>query len=224
MHPIIMETSPFVPQETVDILLKITFIGDAIKYIPHFYAALKTREDTPLFRIRAFYTVNDLTDGKKSLLKDGEVCMNGENDVWEYVPDMSEASVQKLLIQIQTLFRFRGCRRYTDDFSVKNFMNCLHKRMQTLVTQYGINDFEQEYKISSKIKLTERDHAWIDLDHYSTRQRKVIKLGGNAGSFCLEGVFTGYEMAMLHFAEIFHAGEQTSSGLGRLLVCKKDEA
>jgi hypothetical protein len=220
--PVIMETSPFVPKEARKVVLSMTFIGNAIQYIPYFYSALRTREDLPLFKTKAMYTVKDLTDGKKTLLRNGDIDMNIPDKVWEYVPGMSEPVARKLLIQIQTLFRFRGSRRYTDDFSTKNFMNCLHKRIQSLATQHGINDYERAYEISGNmIDITERDHIWIDLDHYSTRQRKVIKLGGNTGSFSIEGVFTEYEMAMLHFAEIFHAGEQTSSGLGRLLIKEK---
>jgi hypothetical protein len=223
-QPIIMETSPFAPQDAVEVLLKITFIGNAMQHIPLFYSALKIREGAPLFKTKACYTINDLTDGKKSLLDGGEINTDIETNVWEYVPDPSVSSEQNLLIQMQTPLRFRGCGRYTDEFNAKNFMNCLHKRTQALVTQHGINDFEKNYTVSRKTVITERNHVWADLDHYSTRQRKVIKLGGNTGSFGIEGVFTGYETAMLHFTEIFHAGEQTSSGLGRLLVRDKGEA
>jgi hypothetical protein len=223
VQPIIMETSPFAPEEAVEVLLKMTFLGNAVRHIPLFYSALKIREDAPLFRTRACYTVNDVTDGEKSLLDGGEINMAVENSVWEYVPDPSVSKAQSLLVRMETPLRFRGCGRYTDEFSAKNFMNCLHKRTQTLVTQHGSNDFETSYTISRKTGVTERNHVWTDLDHYSTRQRKVIKLGGNSGSFSMEGVFTGYEMAMLHFSEIFHAGEQTSSGLGRLRVCENSE-
>jgi hypothetical protein len=221
MQPVIMETSPFAPQEATRVRLKIMFIGSAIPHIPRFYAALKMREDAPLFKTKASYTVNGLTDGEKSLLNGREVNMDIENSVWEYVPDPSVSDAQKVLVQMQTPLRFRGCGRYTDEFSAKNVMNCLHKRMQTLVTQYGSNDFERNYTISRKTKITERNYVWVDLDHYSTRQRKEIKLGGNTGSFSMEGVFTGYETALFRFAEIFHAGEQTSSGLGRLLVSEE---
>jgi hypothetical protein len=221
--PVIMETRPFVPLGTVDIMLRLTFIGNAIKHIPLFYSALKNRQNTPLFKIKLTYTVNDFTDGTKSLLDEGKINQNIENNVWEYIPDMPVSSAQKLLVQTQTPLRFRGAGKYTDDFSAKNFMHCLHKRMQALVARHGSNDFAKTYTISPNIKIAERNYTWMNLDHYSTRQRKVIKLGGNTGSFGLEGVFTGYETAILHFAEIFHAGEQTISGLGRLLVREKNE-
>jgi hypothetical protein len=223
IHPVIIETDPFVPRETVDLVLRMTFIGSAIKYIPLFYNALKTREEIPLLKTKVTYAVKDLSDGKGSLLEKGSVRTEIESAVWEYVPDAdappdAERSERRFLVQTQTPLRFRGSRRYTDEFSAKNFMNCLHKRMQNFVTQYGVNDFESGYTISPKIRVTRRDYTWNDLDHYSTRQRKVLKLGGHTGSFCIEGDFTDYEKALLFFTEIFHAGEHTSSGLGRLAI------
>jgi hypothetical protein len=228
MHPIIIESSPFVPRETVELVLRITFVGKAIKHISHFYEALKVRSNVPLLKTKVTYAVKGFTDGKNALLENACVNTEIDADVWEYVPDTSaapdtEPDVQKMLVETQTPLRFRGSGRYTDEFTAKNFMNCLHKRTQNLVTQHGINDFEKDYGIASQTMITKRNYSWHDLDHYSTRQRKVVKLGGNTGSFHIEGGFTAYEKAMFRFAEIFHAGEHSSFGLGRLAVHEINE-
>jgi hypothetical protein len=228
-HPVIIETSPFVPRETIELMLRITFIGNAIKHIPHFYDALKNRSDVPLLKTKVTYDVKNFTDGKNMLLENDRVNTEIDTDVWEYVPDTPASpdtapDVQKMLVETQTPLRFRGSGRYTDEFTAKNFMNCLHKRTQNLVTQHGINDFEKDYAISTQTMITKRNYLWHDLDHYSTRQRKVVKLGGNTGSFHIEGDFTSYEKAMFRFAEIFHAGERSNFGLGRLAIHEIDKA
>jgi hypothetical protein len=228
-HPLIMETNPFAPHQTTELVLRFMFIGKAIQHMPIFYSALKTRENMPLFKAKATFVVKGAIDEGKSLSAEGVIDMGRENSVWEYAPDTVESSdkpalhTQKWLIKTQTPLRFRGSGRYTDEFTAKNFMNCLHKRMQTLVTQHGVNDFERPYTISPGIGIAERNYSWADLDHYSTRQRKVLKLGGNSGAFVIEGRFTEYERVLLRFAEIFHAGEQAVFGLGRLQVKKSDE-
>jgi CRISPR/Cas system endoribonuclease Cas6 (RAMP superfamily) len=48
-----------------------------------------------------------------------------------------------------------------------------------------------------------------------------MKLGGVSGNFTLSGAFTGYERALLRFAELFHAGKNTNFGLGKIGVWEK---
>ncbi len=55
----------------------------------------------------------------------------------------------------------------------------------------------------------------MDLNYYSGRQKKVLKMGGVVGNFQLTGVFQPLEQSLLRFGELFHAGKNTAFGLGK---------
>jgi CRISPR/Cas system endoribonuclease Cas6 (RAMP superfamily) len=93
--------------------------------------------------------------------------------------------------------------------------------MLTLCSLYGkVEDFEIKGDVSS-IAMTNQNIKWEDQSHYSARQKKAMKLGGCVGDFTLSGSFSGRELALLEFAELFQAGKNTNFGLGKIDCWKK---
>ena len=71
---------------------------------------------------------------------------------------------------------------------------------------------------SSKIEvvITEKNIQWKDYEHYSSRQKKAMQLGGVTGTFKLKGIFSEFDLALLDFARICNAGKNPNFGLGQI--------
>ncbi|MDR2418530.1 MAG: CRISPR system precrRNA processing endoribonuclease RAMP protein Cas6 [Treponema sp.] len=185
---------------------------------PIFFRQLN-KEGKPAYSGRVFpYTIQAVFDGERLINGDSETLDTRLSpDVWEYHVGGAETVVRKtLLITLKSPLRFRVNGHYTDCFSAVDFVHCLYRRMQTLCAQYGDASDAGAYQYTDAWDITEKNLLWRDLTHYSARQNYVMKLGGVSGSFTLSGAFTGYELALLSFAELFHAGKNTSFGLGKI--------
>ncbi len=165
-------------------------------------------------------------DMLKQSADDNESQRVQHDDSDEYQVSLSGLTRQsfKILINLKSPLRFKVQGKYTSDFSATDFMNCLFRRAKTLCYLYGeISEEEKNlWKISTDgIEITERNLRWQDERHYSSRQKKVMELGGVSGTFKMEGDFTEEERALLDFAEIAGAGKNTNFGLGQVEVWEK---
>jgi hypothetical protein len=224
-HPVIIETEAFINKSFDAIALNLIFLGDAIQHIPYFFQALKQGGEAGILKARIPYTIQAVYDGERLLNGDGETLVTRLSpDVWEYHAndDETAAAHKTLLVTLNSPLRFRVNGRYTDCFSAADFAYCLHRRTQTLCAQYGdasgAASDAGNYRHTGAWDITEKSLLWRDLTHYSARQNYAMKLGGVSGSFALSGVFTSYELALLRFAELFHAGKNTNFGLGKIGV------
>jgi hypothetical protein len=209
------------------ITLCLIFIGESIRDLPYFYTALKKGGEAGILKQRIPYVISDVRSGDKSLLVNNEIINTGfEPDTWEYDINSTGTARGDILIQLQSPLRFKAGGRYASRFSAGDFALCLHRRAQTLCSQYGSNDYTVDagaYKFLEQWAIAENNLAWKDLFHYSARQKKAMRLGGVTGSFALSGEFSAYERALLDFAELFHAGKNTNFGLGQISVWEKWE-
>jgi hypothetical protein len=219
-HPVIIETEPFIKKDSDPIALNLIFLGDAIQHIPYFFQAIKQGGEDGILRARIPYTIQTVFDGERLMNSDSEILdTHFSPDVWEYHAGDTEIAARKtLLITLNSPLRFRVNGRYTDCFSAADFAYCLHRRTQILCAQYGDASDAGDYQYTGAWDITEKNLLWRDLTHYSARQKYAMKLGGVSGSFTVSGAFTSYELALLRFAELFHAGKNTNFGLGKISV------
>jgi hypothetical protein len=222
-HPIIVETDKFTERAVDSLILTLIFLGPVIRYLPYFFYALKKGGEAGILKPRIPYVVSDVSgDGRSLLINQETIDTQFEPDSWEYDPASNGGLCKNLLVQLDAPLRFKINGHYADQFSAAEFALCLHRRMQTLCSQYGSNDSDGGYRFSEGWAIKENMLAWSDFTHYSARQNKVMQLGGVSGSMVLSGNFTSYEYASLKFAEIFHAGKNTNFGLGKLSIWVKD--
>jgi hypothetical protein len=237
-HPVIIETEQFDGITTDSLVCYLIFLGAAVKYLPYFYYALKNGGKSGLLKERHRFAITDVRDGSRSLLlKEDALDTRFETDLWEYAPAHSEPGEPRetegirkhLMLQLMSPLRFKTGGRYTGSFTAGDFALSLHRRAQTLCSQYGFNDFSAAgteaasgYRFSRGWDIAEKGLAWRDYTHYSARQRQPMLLGGLAGYMKLSGVFTPYEYALLRFAEIFHAGKNANFGLGKIDIWEKN--
>ncbi|MDR1398862.1 MAG: CRISPR system precrRNA processing endoribonuclease RAMP protein Cas6 [Treponema sp.] len=222
-HPVIIETEPFIKKNPDPIALNLILLGDTIQHIPYFFQAIKQGGEAGILKARIPYTIQEVFDGERLMNGDSEILDTRLSpDVWEYHAGDAETVVRKtLLITLNSPLRFRVNGHYTDCFSAADFAHCLYRRTQTLCAQYGDASDAGDYRYTGAWDITEKNLLWRDLMHYSARQNYTMKLGGVSGSFSLSGAFTGYELALLRFAELFHAGKNTNFGLGKIGVWEK---
>ncbi|MDR3341269.1 MAG: CRISPR system precrRNA processing endoribonuclease RAMP protein Cas6, partial [Treponema sp.] len=221
-HPVILDIDSF-SEDCIDSLtINLIFLGPAIPYLPYFYGALKSGGEAGLLKERIPYTLTGVFDQDGSLLINGDtIHTQTEPDVWVYDYEYCDTIHKDIMIQLNAPLRFKADGHYTHRFNPGQFMFCLHRRLQTLCSQYGGNDAKGEYAFSHSWGISARSLVWKDYTHYSARQKKGMRLGGVTGSFVVSGDFTAYEYACLKFAEIFHAGKNTNFGLGKLTLWEK---
>jgi hypothetical protein len=223
-HPIIIETKPFMETDANTLTVYLIFIGSSIASLPYLYTAIKKSGEAGILKQRVPFIITDVFSGEKSLLVNNETINTSfEPDVWEYDIDDNRMVRGDILVQILSPLRFKAEGHYSSRFSAGDFAFCLHRRTQTLCSQYGNNDFPGDtgYQFREKWAITENSLVWKDFTHYSAHQKGVMKLGGSCGFFVLSGEFSAYEQAMLRFAEIFHAGKNTNFGLGQISMWEK---
>jgi hypothetical protein len=229
-HPVLLETEQFSDVTADSLRFSMIFLGGAVKYLPYFYYALKNSGKSGILKERFRFTLRDLRDGSRSLLiTEDTLDTRFEPEVWEYAPESAAGTTQKnLMIRIISPLRFKVGGRYTDRFGAGDFALCLHRRAQTLCSQYGINEVfaagtedDPAYRFSKGWDIAESRLVWRDYTHYSARQKQPMRLGGVTGTMLLSGEFSPYEYALLRFAEIFHAGKNTNFGLGKIDLWEK---
>lgn len=213
---------------------KMTLFGRAVEYLPYIYAAFARSGQNGLFKSRAPFKVESvLTDGRNILLDENHLDMNFSPSEWscnffDFRKDGGliysalndhVKSVSEILVNLKSPLRFKIEGRYTADFTAQEFMSCLFRRAKTLCSLYG-GISEEEKSLWSlpceNISVNERNLRWIDIRHYSARQKTSMDLGGAVGTFKLLGKFSDAERSLLKLAEIAGAGKNTNFGLGQL--------
>ena len=207
----------------------ITFFGKAIEYLPYVYAAFVRAGKNGLFKARTPFVVKSVfADDRNILLEEGRLDTSLAPKLIEFTDDGGEVKKGQVLVELKTPLRFKCGGKYTSDFSAQDFMNCLYRRARTLCQLYGeagrdeVFTDDGESKSASKntfganLTITEKNLRWSESQHYSVRQKNVMKFGGVTGTFKLAGAFTPTEVDLLEFARIANAGKNTNFGLGKL--------
>ena len=223
-HPIIICSDCFAGASLNHLILNIIFLGAAIPYIPYFFYALKKGGEAGILKERVPYEVCDIIEfhgtkkGKSLKIDDQQINTQIDSDKWEYNVEKIGQTENKFSVILASPLRYKAKGLFAHEINETEFTQCLHRRAQTLCSQYGYNDYTGEYVYSGNWTVTERNLKWKNYQHYSARQRNEMLLGGLVGNFVLSGKFTYYEYGLLRFAELFHAGKNTNFGLGKMMV------
>ena len=202
-----------------DFSFTITLFGKAIEYLPYIYAAFVRSGKDGVFKSRTEFIVTDVrVDGKSILIGENQLDTNIEAKEWSVssVQSHGENYEKEVLVELKSPLRFKTKGKYTLDFDLISFMQCLFRRAKTLCSLYGFIDNENYYTDESKIQIKERKLRWCESKHYSARQKYAMELGGCVGSFKISGSFSDFELALLELNKIANAGKNTNFGLGQI--------
>lgn len=226
-----------------DYSFKMTLFGRAVEYLPYIYAAFVRSGQNGLFKSRTQFKVESvLAHGKNILIDENHLDMNFSSSEWSC--DFSDfrkdggllrcarndgdgdgmKNDSEILVNLKSPLRFKVEGRYTADFTAQEFMSCLFRRAKTLCSLYG--DISEEEKSlwslpCENISMNEKNLRWIDIRHYSARQKTAMDLGGAVGTFKIHGKFSDAERSLLKLAEVAGAGKNTNFGLGQLECWEK---
>ena len=193
----------------------ITLFGKACEYLPYTYASFVRAGKNGVFKSRTPFSIIKVCVGEKNILIDSEhIDTSAPVNLWKLNEDLPSKNGE-VLVELHTPLRFKYGGKYGSDFSAKDFMNCLFRRMKTLCALYGSLDLKLEYKAGEKIEIADKRLEWKECKHYSARQKKAMSLGGVTGTFKLRGTFTALEQNLLEFSKLFNAGKNTNFGLGQ---------
>lgn len=226
-----------------------TLFGKSIDYLPYIYAAFVRSGQNGLFKSRTPFKIESiLVDGRNILIDENHLDMDFSSTEWNcdfsdfrrdcdaelahaadkeipsQVRNNDVKTVSEILVNLKSPLRFKVQGIYTMDFTAQDFMNCLFRRAKTLCSLYGEISSEERNLWSlpaENLEITEKNLRWIDLRHYSARQKTAMDLGGAVGTFKLRGKFSDTEKSLLKLAEIAGAGKNTNFGLGQLECWEK---
>jgi len=228
-HPFLLATDAFPHQSYQRISLILTVIGKAIEYYPYLYYALRRAGEIGVLRERIPYRILDVLCEDRSLLQ-GTDSLHPTYGIREWsMPSQVEENrniqdtAESVKVFLETPLRLRIEGKYSDSFTAPQFLSILWRRAQILCSLYGQENGKESLTLDltkTGIRILSRDFQWKDYPYFSSRQKKLLRLGGILGEFTLQGVLRPMELALLRFGELFHVGKNTAFGLGRYRVSR----
>lgn len=106
-----------------------------------------------------------------------------------------------------------------------DFISAANRRLRQILMLYGNcteEELKSEYKFSD-LTLRNVNCEYLNLNRWSSRQKRVEPLGGIIGTFDLCGNISSFERQLIEGAEIFSIGKNTNFGLGNIECLEKME-
>lgn len=217
-HPFLL-SGKMLPMETQlsEYQFTVTLLGKGIEYLPYIYAAFVQAGEQGMFKSRCPFTISDVqVNGKTILLKNNQLDMTGVSQEWNLELSRQDFNGE-VLVELRSPLRFKRGGHYGGNFTALDFVKCLERRCQTIVGLYGEDSHELTHlNLNDALKIVDQNLQWLDLGHYSKRQKNVMSLGGVVGTFKLEGTFSAYTQGLLEMGKIFNCGKNTNFGLGQM--------
>jgi len=219
-HPFILFTHAGIGEEVRSLILHITVLGKAIDYFPYMYYALQRAGENGILRNRTKYFIKSVNISDKQIIdKQGNISNDDSVASWSFNNDPAETKAAYKIYFI-TPIRMKINGSYNGDFNAIDFFNSSWRRASQLVALYGNNDEGFSYFPSEDLKVISKDLKWVDLERWSSRQGRKMKLGGFLGNIEIAGKFSSEDISILQFDEIFHVGKNTGFGLGNIGIEK----
>lgn len=223
-HPFALSTKRLQRENPItEYNFTITLFGKAVEYLPYIYAAVVRSGKDGLFKSRTQFEVADVSiDGKSILISENQIDTSIPSKEFSFDFNNNDKTQEEILVELKSPLRFKTNGKYTLDFSASGFMKCLYRRVKTLCMLYGTWEDEfNHYESTEGISIEDKKLRWLDLNHYSARQKKGMELGGVIGSFKLSGEFSSFELALFELNRIANAGKNTNFGLGQIDFWKR---
>ena len=208
VHPFVFDIESVSENDAV---VKITFIGKAVNYIPYVNLALEKAGENGIGRNRAKFSIASITTYagvfSSSIREIEKLCLS-----WP-----GETGRPKSLTLL-TPTRIKESGKYLSTVTLNSLLINMHRRIAVL-----LDLFEDESDNLSNAELNEIDslpveQKWEEKTYYSSRQKTRMQLGGVTGKIKIEGEVPSFERNLIEAMELFHVGKNISFGLGKIKV------
>lgn len=208
VHPFVLDIESLSERDAV---MKITFIGRAVNFIPYVNLALDKAGEYGIGRNRVkFNIVSVMTHvGVFSPnIRDVErQCLN-----WP-----SDKPAPKALTMV-TPCRIKEKGRYLSSLTLNSLLVNMQRRISVLQDLFGDGSEGQEESKLIDISSVPVDQEWNEKTYYSSRQKTRMQFGGVTGKILIDGDVPERERNLIESMEIFHVGKNISFGLGKIKV------
>lgn len=200
----------------LEMQFSIILLGKYIEYFPYIYGAFVRAGNRGFGKERVPFSIQNITVAGQSILENSQqLILPQKNELWQS-SDLDTERTGDVSVRLLSPLRFKTGGSYSIKITAASFMQCLFRRLKTLVMLYG--DFENAapYYPGCVLTIAQSHLFWDEFAYYSSRQQTSMELGGVCGSFVLRGTFSALDCDLLEFARLFGAGKNTNFGLGRI--------
>ncbi len=206
----------------------LTLVGKAIGYLPYFMVAFRELGGAGLGHRSGKYALREvaarhphtaesrrLYDGQGLLVKNG----NGPIELTDETLMARAASWPGDRIRISFLTPAR--LKHEGDYAVQPEFHVLARALLRRVSSLAYfhcgarweADFKGLIALAETVRLAEARTEWVDWERWSTRQERMMNLGGLVGEAVYEGNLTPF-LPLLAAGELLHVGKATAFGNG----------
>jgi hypothetical protein len=125
-------------------------------------------------------------------------------------------------LRFLTPTRIRVADHVQLELSFELLVRSLLRRISMLAEVHGYRQFDLDYRAliarAAQVKTRSVNLRWWDLERYSNRQKRKLKIGGFVGEIEYEGAEIEEYLPLIVAGEILYVGAGTSFGLGKYKI------
>lgn len=201
--------------------------GEANKNLPYFVYAFETMGKMGIGKKvdgnRARFVLNEVRAGGDVIYTDKtpQLETSPPEQLTLEAPDSQEDQVFRLEITLETPLRLKFENRLQADLPFHVLVRAMLRRVSSLMSAYDGGEPDLDYRglvqRGKAVSTHEKDLRWYDWKRYSSRQDKIMLMGGITGSVTYEGKL-GEFLPLLDFCSKVNIGKQTAFGLGKIKI------
>jgi CRISPR-associated endoribonuclease Cas6 len=198
-HPYILKTDQGVGASFQKLSVEVTLIGHTTKLAPVLNEVFQRAGKNGLFRQCEPFEVKFVNEDE-----DSRTFTLGGIDQMQKEP---------LTLKFLSPTRFKTHQKIIRKPTFNDILMNISRRYDIMSKIYGKPEDLPELT-SMNIQKERYLTAWVDLEHYSGRQKRAMKMGGFVGKMLINGSFPTRLLDLLKSASILNLGKNTSFGLG----------
>ncbi|MCD6508625.1 CRISPR system precrRNA processing endoribonuclease RAMP protein Cas6 [Candidatus Poribacteria bacterium] len=220
--------SPLPSDDPASLKFDFTLIGDAVEAFPYVLSAFIELEKSGIGPKRdrfSLLSVDSITpQGSVNIYRKQEVNSPFKHYLFTHLDLLrraEEINDNKVKINLLSPLRTKFRGQLVSDLMFHHLVRAILRRLSLICAYhcgFKLNlDFTATFSMAEKVKRRSSKLRWIDMERFSTRQKRRLKIGGVMGYAGFEGEIAPFRI-ILAAGEKLHAGKGCVMGLGKMEV------